>query len=80
MQALPPKIGADSLLEPVRAAYDACRPLGRPLVLAAHPAGPLSASFDTHTTALSVFEADGCGAVPCGAMRKRFVFVTEAPV
>ena len=28
----------------------------------------------------SVYEADGCGAVPCEAGRERFVFVTGAPV
>ena len=50
------------------------------LRLAAHPAGALSASLNTYTTDLSVYEADGCGVVPCEAGQKRLVVVTEAPV
>jgi hypothetical protein len=62
VQALPPKIGAESLLEPVRAACDARRPLGRPLVLAARLAAAHSASPDTHASDCWVYEADGSGA------------------
>ena len=79
-RAPPPKFGYSSFPAPTRTARDASRLLGRPLLLAAHPAGTLSASPDTGTTELSGYEADVCGAVPCGAGRKRFVFVTEAPV
>ena len=78
-RALPPKFGYWSLPTPARAACDASRLLGRPLLLAAHPAGPLSASLDTHTTDVSVSEADGCGVVRCEAGQKQLVVVTEAP-
>ena len=79
-RALPPKFAYGSLPTPARAACDASRLLGRPLLLAAHPAGPLSASLDTHTTDVSVSEADGCGVVPCEAGQKQLVVVTEATV
>ena len=79
-RALPPKFGYWSLPTPARAACDASRLLGRPLLLAARPAAPLSASFDTHTINVSVSEADGCGVVPCEAGQKQLVVVTEAPV
>ena len=79
-RALPPTPRYSSLPAPTRAAGDASRLPGRPLLLAAHPAVTLSAPPGTRTADLSDYEADGCGAVTCGAGQKRFVFVTEAPV
>jgi hypothetical protein len=57
-----PKFGGGFLPDPVRAAYDACRPLGRPLVLAARLAAAHSASPDTPTSERLVYDTDGCGA------------------